>query len=407
MNWNSTTNTDPVSGWTVKIGDDPRLKAVLKQAQERPALPGARGVSDELALQIVESCRQGSAPTQGSLVLAVGREALLTSMRHDLGVVANCDSRLRVIHGALGMGKTLTLRVLQEYAHQEGFATSFLTLGPAECPMDDLTAVYRQIVKGIRVCGCSDRPALEHVLVSWAHAVKTHAVSEAQAPGILKTLDRDFLRALTEYYEGIRRARPAQSDLWLRWLSGELRSAEARRLGVGAVLSEHNALSRLGHLTRMLRFVGVKGLVILLDEADSIRALPNARRQAQAYANLIGLARSASTAPYTYFAYATTPAFLESIPAGSDDAITNLTTLCRLTFKELVELTQIILELHFKAYGWQTRSTGKQVIRDFVKGCVRARRDTPRAFVRTLIGALDICEEDEMRTLDRMREVLG
>jgi len=390
-----------------RIGDDPRLKAVLEKARSRPRLPSASDIPREMALTLVESCRQGTAPIQGSLVLAVGREGLINSIKHDLIHVASRGSCLRVINGVFGMGKTITLRVLQEYAHREGFATSFLTLSSRECPMYDLSSIYRHIVRGIRVADCVDRPALEQILETWVKKVKEDAPRQRLVPWAFSELDAHFKGALAQYYEGVRFARPEKIDLALRWLRGETTVTEARHLGINSNISPENALGMLGNLTRMLRFIGVKGLVTLLDEADAIPSLPSAARREEAYANLFSLARAASSTPYSYFVYATTPAFFNGIPPGFDDALKNVTNLEQLKSNKLIELAQEVRDLHFQAYEWQRGDLRRASLRRFVETCLSGSINTPRAFVRTLVAALDICEENKGLTLDQVALVLS
>jgi hypothetical protein len=328
-------------------------------------------------------------------------------MKHDLMRVASYGSCLRVINGVFGMGKTLTLRVLQEYAHTEGFATSFLTLSSRECPMYDLPAIYRHIVKGIRVADCLDKPALEHLLEAWAREVKEYVSRRRLVPWGLSELDTSFKVALTQYYEGVQFARPEKADLALRWLCGETTVTDAKRLGINSTIYPQNVLGMLGNLTRMLRFVGTKGLVILLDEADAIPSLPSAARREEAYANLLSLACAASSTPYSYFVYATTPAFFEEIPLGFDGALKNVTTLDQLTSTELTELAEEIRDLHFQAYEWRRGDLGSSSLRRFVHACISNSIETPRAFVRTLVAALDTCEENKGLTLDKVARVLS
>ncbi|MBT9169094.1 MAG: hypothetical protein DDT19_02446 [Syntrophomonadaceae bacterium] len=390
-----------------RIGEDPRLRAVLEKARSRAKLPYASDVPKATALALVESCRQGTAPVQGALVLAVGREDLIDSMKHDLVHVASRGSCLRVINGVFGMGKTLTLRVLQEYAHREGFATSFLTLSSRECPMDDLAAIYRHIVKGIRVAGCLDRLALEQILEDWARKVKEDATRRRLVLWALSELDTCFKGALTQYYEGVQFAKPEKTDLALRWFRGETTVIDARRLGLNSNISPENALGMLGNLTRMLRFIGVRGLVTLLDEADAIPSLPSAGRREEAYANLLSLARAASSTPYSYFVYATTPSFFDSIPPGFVEALKNVTTLEQMTSGELTELAQELRDLHFQAYGWHRGDLRGSSLRKFVRRCMSTSINTPRAFVRAIIAALDICEQDRESGLDRIGHMLS
>jgi len=390
-----------------RIGDDLRLKAVLEKARRRPGLPSVSGIPKEVALALIESCRQGTAPVQGSLLLAVGRGDLIDSIRRDLIDVASRGSCLRVINGVYGMGKTLTLRVLQEYAHREKFATSFLTLSSRECAMDDLSSIYRHIVKGIRVAECVDRPALEQILGVWAEKVKADVSRQKVIPWALTELGEHFQGALTQYYEGVRLARSEKADLALRWLRGEATMTDAKRLGINSIISSQNALVMLGKLTRMLRFVGTKGLVILLDEADAIPSLPSVARRDAAYTNLRSLACATSSTPYSYFVYATTPAFFDGIPPEFDEALKSVINLKQLKVKELTELAQEIRDLHFRAYDWRRGDLSGPFLRQFIHRCSSNSTESPRDFVRTLVAALDTCEENKGLTLDKVARVLS
>jgi len=390
-----------------RIGDDPRFKVVLEKARSRPGLPSVSGISKEMALALIESCRQGTAPVRGALLLAVGRADLIDSIKRDLINVASRGSCLRVINGVYGMGKTLTLRVLQEYAHREEFATSFLTLSSRECAIDDLSSIYRHIVKGIRVSGCVDRPALERILRVWAEKVKADASRQKVTPWALTQLGEHFQGALAQYYEGIRFAKPEKADLALRWLHGEATITDAKRLEINSTISSQNALVMLGNLTRMLRFVGTKGLVILLDEVDAIPFLPSAARKDAAYTNLRSLACATSSTPYSYFVYSTTPALFDGIPPKFDEALHSIIDLKQLKMKELTELAQKIRDLHFRAYEWQRGDLRGSSLRQFIQGYLSNSTENPRNFVRTLVAILDTCEENKELTLDKVARVLS
>lgn len=388
------------------IGDDPKLRALLQRAQRRPKLPSANDISKEMALALVESYRQGTAPIQGALILAIGREDLFDSMKQDLIPVAKGSSCLRVVNGIFGMGKSFTLRVLQEYAHREGFATSFLTLSSRECPMDNLKSIYRHVIKGLRTASCIDRPALEDILENWALKVKEYVARHSIAPWILTDLDSNVKNVLTQYFEGVHLAGLQKADMALRWLQGETSIVDAKHLGMSTNISTENALKMLGNLTRMLRFIGLKGLVILLDEADAIPSLPSAIRREEAYKNLYSLATTARSTPYSYFVYATTPAFFKSMPYGSDKALGNVTELYQLESKELIELAEEVRDLHFKAYDWGRNDFGKSSIRFFVRRCMSSSANTPRDFVRALVVTFDVCQEDEEVTLEHAASLL-
>ncbi|MFC2051277.1 BREX system ATP-binding domain-containing protein [Chloroflexota bacterium] len=380
------------------IGDNPKLKAILERAKHRPILPNSTNASREVALELIESCRQGTAPIRGALLLSIGRDDLIGQIREDLLYIAKGDSRLRIICGVFGIGKTFLLRVLQEFAHSDGFATSFLTLSPRECPLYDIQSVYRNVVKGIRTVDCTDKPALEDILEHWAIDIRNGQTGRNLIPNVMYDLSLGYKTVLTEYYNAINSNKPGTTTLALRWIQGETSIREAKQLGASTNLSNTNALAMLGNLTKMLRFIGSRGLVILLDEVDSITTLEREQQKADAIKNLLNLTDATRSTPNSYFVYATTPAFIGEASSDYDDSLKHISTLKQLSHTELIELGKEIRDLHFRAYSWERKDITSSSIRDFVRRHTLNSLSTPRSFVRTLVAALDICEEhDEIR----------
>ena len=251
---------------------------------------------------------------------------MLETFDLDLASVSGGRSSLRILHGVFGMGKTFLLMLLQEQAMAQGFAISFVTITMRECPLYDLGVVYRNIVRRLRTKDCTDRPALEAVLASWAQHVRHEVTSRSAIPFTVRRLGAEFQTALAAYYDAANDGNGCRADVALRWLQAEnpdMRSARA--LGLRNKVTSSNALEMLGNLTGMLKYLGLRGLVILMDEADAIPSISNHGRRKEAYANLQRLSNLTSRTPYAYFVYVTTPAFLKASseavpqPGGSSE----------------------------------------------------------------------------------------
>jgi len=322
-------------------------------------------------------------------------------MRGELDSVSAGGSALRLLNGDYGMGKTLTLRVLQDYAFQQGFATSLVTLSPRECPLYDLRVVYQHIVKGIRINECRDIPALERGLESWARRVKADVQNGGTAPWSFWKLDLPFKEALTIYFEAVFHDKFVPAEKALSWIHGDVGSSrDARQIGVSEAITSANALQMLGNLTRMIRQLGLRGLVILLDEAETIPSVCGISRRTEAYNNLGKLSNAAGSTPFSYFVYATTPLFFEYLAdSGVSTAIPNrkITTLRNLSHSEFVELALLIKGLYLQAYGWKgDRRIGDSKLQTLVSACLARFKDsvTPRLVVRTVVKSLDLCHEN-------------
>ena len=327
---------------------------------------------------------------------------MFRSMKDELAYVGSSGSCLRVISGAFGTGKSFSLRALQEYAHKQGFATSFLTLSSRECPMYDLKTVYRHIVKGIRVSHCHDRPAFEEMLRGWLQRLQPATIRRKLSPSADNGVDQHFKRALLQYYEGIQSVMPERSDLALRWLCGETTLREARRLGIAFNTSSQDAPTMMRNLTRLVRLLGWQGLAILVDEADAIPVLPTPAKREAAYANLRTLAKAASTTPHSCFAYAATMAFFDTTPEGFNGSLDDVVELDRLKGNDLSRLARGIRDMHFQAHQWNNPDFDEPTLRRFVSKCTRNSVRTPRDFVITMVTALDNCQENDGLTLDEV-----
>ena len=381
-----------------RLGDIEHIRNTLKKVAERISDQEAAGLNEKMAQAIVDALRFGTAPINGAALLVVGREQLIKIIRQDLDRASVGKSSLRILNGHIGMGKTLTLRILQDYAFRSGFAASFVTLTSRECPLYDMRAVYQHIVKGLRVNDCRDRAALEWILENWANRVRDDVRRKSTAPWSFWELSLPFKEVLAIYFEAVFHNTFRRAEKALSWINGDMRAIQdARKMGVHTVITSDNALEMLGNTTRMIRELGLRGLVILLDEAETIPSICTVARSNQAICNLDMLAGASGRTPYSYFVYATTPYFLEYVGnAGIRMNILHerLITLENLNGSELVELALKIKEIYLYAYGWQGDSRIKDAnLKRLVHACLSQQtvNVTPRLIVRSVVKCMDLC----------------
>lgn len=387
----------------------PRNRALLEKMKERVKLLSATPEEKQLAKQIIFSLRQGVAPMEGVLRFSVGRESILKLIQQDLNFVRNGNSRLRLVNGIYGSGKTHILKIIQEYAYMKNFATSFITLTARECPMYNLGVVYEHIVKGIRVSKFRQAPALQYILDEWFLRIKSIGLAEEEKIlQELKKLNLDFKIALTKYRDEANRNNWREIELVLRWLQGDIKTKrEARSLGVKNYASEDTALDMLGNITLMLCFLGYNGLVILLDEMEAIPSLSRIVQRKQAYENLKKIMNCSSRTPNSYFIYATTPYFFNEaenkIVVKKDSK--KVIGLYPLPETELKKLAIEIRNLYWQAYPWENiNRIDNENLAKFVSNFIHQQNSEilARKFVRTLVSALDICQEHPQISLSRI-----
>lgn len=401
--------TDKQENFFKSIFTSTRNRALLEKMKERVKLLSATPEEKQLAEQIIFSLRQGVAPMEGVLRFSVGREPILKLIQQDLNFVRNGNSRLRLVNGIYGSGKTHILKIIQEYAYIKNFATSFITLTARECPMYNLGVVYEHIVKGIRVSKFRQAPALQYILEEWFLRIKSIGLAEEEKIlQELKKLNLDFKIALTKYRDEANRNNWREVELVLRWLQGDIKTKrEARHLGVENYASEDTALEMLGNITLMLCFLGYNGLVILLDEMEAIPSLSRIVQRKQAYENLEKILNCSSRTPNSYFIYATTPYFFneaENKIAIKKDS-KKVIELYPLPETDLIKLAIEIRNLYWQAYPWENISrVDNENLAKFVSNFINQQNSeiTAREFVRTLVSTLDICQEYPQVSLSRI-----
>ena len=393
-----------MSGQT--IGDDPRLREILGELQNLIALADRAPWTSLEARGIVEALRTGTPPPGAAVGLTVGREGVLARISRELDAVGTGKSRLVFLKGEYGIGKTHTLRVLQEYAHRHSFASSLVELSLRECPLHDLGLVYRRIVQNLRTKPHSFGSALPSLLEEWAERIRKVGGHDPQvALGQLRRLDCNFRAALTTYFKSQQSSRIEQCTLALEWIAGgRLSASEQAKVGVSTSISGTNALTMLGNLTAMLRCVGIRGMVVLLDEADRTLSFENAVERAMAVRNLNTLMRSSGSFPHFYFVYSTPPSFFhqEGMLSGIALRPQNIIDLPPLQSMHLVDLTYKIRDVHLLAHAWENQSRVRDSeIRDLAGFLLQNHllRSSVRAFVRTMVDVLDRYQQDARLTV--------
>lgn len=370
----------------------------LERARMRILISQPCKPSKEDALGILSALRVGVPPQRGVLEISVDREQEFATIIGDIDEVASGTSKLLFINGSYGSGKSHLLHVLREFALSKDLAVSLISLTHGECPLYDLLAVYRRIVQSLVVPGAAEGQALEAILERWATSLYTFAEGKADAalPSI-KRLAEEFRAVLAAFYSATKSRDYALRSLALSWLRGELRSLrDMRPLGVSVAPTSDNALWMLGNLARMIRFLKLSGLVILLDEAETIASVPRLRQKEQGYQNLRLLIESRRT-PFCYFVYATTPDFMEH----SGDFLGTLAQkprvlhIASLRRDDLIQLGLIIRDLHLQSYPWTnvSRVRGSKWLR-FARKLLSGNFQEVgnRIFVRSVVTALDVCQ---------------
>ncbi|WP_406738913.1 BREX system ATP-binding protein BrxD [Streptomyces sp. NBC_00853] len=277
---------------------------------------------------VVDALRRGAVPESGLDLLATGLGRFEGAIDEELDAVASGGSVFKAVRGEYGSGKTFFTRWLGERAKRRTFAVAEVQVSETETPLHKLETVYRRLTE--RLSTVSFPPsALRPIVDAWFYALEEDALadgaSEAELP---QAVDRlltarlaevsrhapAFATALRGYKQSLDAGDEATAAAVMAWLGGQphVAAAARRSAGVRGDLDHFGAFGFLQGLLTVLRDAGHAGLVLVLDEVETLqRVRSDARDKAlNALRQLIDEVHSGRF-PGLYLVITGTPAFYD------------------------------------------------------------------------------------------------
>ncbi|GAB3504402.1 BREX system ATP-binding protein BrxD [Amycolatopsis cihanbeyliensis] len=241
--------------------------------------------------EVIDALRRGTVPQAGLDLLAVGLDRFTGALDEDLGTIARGGAAFHAIRGEYGSGKTFFARWLAERAKRAGLATAEVQISETETPLHRLETVYRRLTE--RLATATHQPsALRAIVDSWFYTLEEDVldageVTEDDTEALAAAVDELMEQRLTEVarntpafaaaLRGYRRARLAgdapTAEGLIAWLGGQKSvAASARRAaGVRGDLDHFAAWGFLQGLLTLLRDCGHPGLLVVLDEIETLQ----------------------------------------------------------------------------------------------------------------------------------------
>ncbi|MEE9147276.1 MAG: BREX system ATP-binding domain-containing protein [Candidatus Tectomicrobia bacterium] len=386
------------------------------------------------ARAIIENLRRGSVPVEHVPYFTVGRERWLSIIEDDLThYIAAGGTKVRFLNGDYGDGKTHFLSVIQHLVQRQDFAVSFVVL-TREVPMHKFELVYRELaaqlataqgVLGLRGLITQWLETLQAQLGDQDQAVRTAHLNEiAETLKGLEGMDLNFAHALiglihhrfAPLAEGeTPEQREDEQQILYQWFEGgRLSKRELRPLQIFESLNKGNSKRLLLSLIAFLRHLGYQGLILLLDELETVMAQSASMRNA-AYENVRLFIDNAEQAHHLHVFFSIIPdVILAEKGFRSYDAlwsrVRSVGESRRLNYRsvvidlhrtplataELLELGQRLRHIHELAYRWEATSIVDDAFIQQV--CETQQRmgllSEVRLFIKQLIRYLDTAEQD-------------
>ncbi|MGH3949667.1 MAG: BREX system ATP-binding protein BrxD [Pseudonocardiaceae bacterium] len=383
--------------------------------------------------EVLDALRRGTVPSNGLDQLAVGLGRFRAELGAELRAVASGGAIFKAVRGEYGAGKTFFARWLGDQALKMGFATAEVQINEIDTPLHRLETVYRRTIESLRT-DTMPPSALRPILDSWLFTVESDAagqrgaVSEDAVDTLLEQRLSEvaarapvFPMAIRAYRRFVAADDNDAADGLVAWLGGQPHVAAGvkRQAGIKGDLDHFLALGFLRGLLAILRDSGHPGLLLVLDEVETLqRVRSDARAKAlNALRQLIDEVHDGHF-PGLYLLITGTPAFFEGrqgiqlLPPLADRLHTDFSRdprfdnpravqlrLSGFDLDKLVELgtrVRALFATHLDDAERVLRVADDEFLRSFassVAGGLGGKVGTaPRLFLRKLVDVLDTIE---------------
>lgn len=239
---------------------------------------------------VFEALRKGLVPERGIDTFAVGIEKQRGEIRRQLELAEAREGTIKFLRGGYGCGKTFTARLALLDAQAKNFATSFVVVSDNDLKFHRFDDVYRKVMTELGTASCQ-RGALSDILDRWIGNIE-HALIEAGEDGSARDFDQkvrrrldedlmaltgghapqDFVRVIQTIFDLKQRGDLSEAGALISWLcgSGNVGAAAKRAAGIKGDIGSRDALEYLRGVLEIVKAAGYAGLVIVIDEAETI-----------------------------------------------------------------------------------------------------------------------------------------
>lgn len=250
-------------------------------------------LSKQRRLDIINALRRGTVPRSSLDAFAVGLEQFEDTIDQELAEVKAGRSVFKAVRGEYGCGKTFFARWMAEKAKSLGFATSEVQISETETPLYRLETVYRRMNERLSTSDAPDG-AFRNVVDAWFFTLEQDILAEGSENDtdeerlIARTNElmekrlaslgdtaQTFSIALRGYRQAQSQNDLATADGIASWLAGQpnVAAAAKRFAGIKGDIDHFGALTCLQGVLAILRDSGYAGLLLVLDEVETVQRM--------------------------------------------------------------------------------------------------------------------------------------
>lgn len=248
--------------------------------------------------RVIDALRRGTVPQRGLELYAVGMDRFAKAIDGELAAVATGQGVFKAVQGEYGTGKTFFARWLEHRALNAGFATAVVQVS-TDTPLYRMETIYRRALESLQTKEW-EQGAFRSLIDAWFYKLEEEAIAangalEDDAEGLSAAVGQLLEQRLSSIsavqpmfsaaLRGCHAARfsndRALADGLLAWLMAQPNVGQdvTRKAGIKGSVDHDTAAGFLRGLLEVLRRTGRKGLVLVLDECETIQRVRDDLRE--------------------------------------------------------------------------------------------------------------------------------
>lgn len=278
--------------------------------------------------------REGTVPDRGLEAFAVGVDTPRREIARLLKAAEDGEGLVKFLRGGYGCGKSFISNLAMHDAKARDFVASFVVVSDNDLHFHKFDELYRKVVAGLSTTACP-QGALGDILDRWIGRIEEELIengADEAAPDFddrvrAKLEERlavltggrapaDMTRVIRSVFDLKQEGKPMDAAALLSWLSGSTNVAQkyTKLAGVRGDITSTDAMAYLRGILAIVKSAGYKGLLIVIDEAETILRMRGDVRQ-KSLNGIRQICDDAKNYPGLLWMFTGTPTFFDS-PRG-------------------------------------------------------------------------------------------
>ncbi len=282
------------------------------------------------AEHVFEALRGGTVPDRGIEAFAVGIDPQRRELNRMLTIASQGDGAVKFLRGGYGCGKTFMSNLAMHDAKEKNFVTSFVVVSDNDLHFHKFDELYRKVVQGLSTTACP-KGALGDILDRWIGRIEDDLIqlgvddsADDFDEQVRAKLDEklalltggrapaDMVRVVRAVFDLKQEGKLTEATSLISWLSGSTNVAQSEKkiAGIRGDIGSTDAMAYLRGILEIIKSAGYAGLVIVIDEAETILRMRGDVRQ-KSLNGIRQICDDAKNYPGLLWLFTGTPAFFD------------------------------------------------------------------------------------------------